>query len=786
MARSTVPRCFVSYCWDDIDRPAMNTLLSEFRKRLKGELEFVMDEHSLQHGHSIPEFIKFLLDVDGVLLLLTPGYKRKVVERSGGVHKEFSIIVDRFFKRRERRTSPGLNKERFILLPVLLSGTHTTSVPNEIIDYKYADFTAFRVIASGRSQSPRMSNDTRRRFKKDLNAIADELLAVSVIHSKPYEQLFAEYFNDLFGDLKAGWTSERYLSEDQHRSLFVKTRVYERVHNQAACFIIGRKGSGKSTLAQIFSADLRGRYLASININADIFNLELIYMIFEDLQIKSDMRNIVSRDICFTYAWSLFFYLALIDCIALRLELNTWQRERAAETLTKHLEQILDKQSDVPEDSRYSAYFVYCCQQVKAFVRRIIDEARPDENFFLSDIQLGFTRKNFFRQVFPAGVYSALEEIFQSLSKRFLITLDGFDSIFATFRRDSIGPGVPMEFLRSRAQFEVAWLRALLTVALRIRAGDPSYGHSAYLIDYCLTVPKDRFVEVRDTERDGYQYSERYSALVWSGIELSILIRKRMERLGGYLTKKLGGPRVPARQRLHEIWSERFGHVPELLEFEFNGKAYRMPTFIYILRHTFWRPRDVLVLTARVLALGEEARRRGQQVSVAAVRRAVKDSTEEHLQTEFIGEYSGVVVNFPEVIRAFQGCRQVLGGEEIIQIVRQVSFEYATGIAQGTEVPLERKLEYLYEIGMIGIRASESLCHRFALDCRHAFFFNEGRAPMLALQRIGASALEFIVHPVFSEYLSLDTSTNELIFDFGWDYLEENENRMFSQPQRWF
>ena len=782
MTYSRVAKCFVSYCWEDIDRPVLQVLLAELRDRLKGQVEFIMDEEKLPHGHSISEFTRLLREVDGVLVILTPAYRRKVLERKGGVDKEFSIIVERFFSRKEE--SGRGSEDYFALFPILFSGTHETAIPSELNDYKYADFSGFRVKSSPRGKS-KMTAHTKKHYRAKLKTIADDLLAVTVLHSKGYEDLFQEYFADLFGELKAGWTTEKYRSEDQHKSLLVKTRVFERVQNQAACFIIGRKGSGKSTLAQVFSADHRGKYLASININADVFNLEMAYLIFGDLQIESDMDSIVSRDVCFSLAWSLFFYLSVLDCICLSLCLNSWQKEKMG-VLREHLIELLGDGSGAPKEKRYSAYFVYSCNRVTSFVRSVIAKARSNEDFFLSDIELSFTRKGFFSFTFPNDKDDVFGELLGSMSKKFLITLDGFDSRFANFRRNSIGPGIPPEVARNRARFEVSWLRALLTVAVRIRASDSKYGHSANLIDFCVTVPKDRFVEVRDTERDGYQYIDRYSALIWSGIELSILIRKRMERLGGCLTKKIGGPRVPPRERLEKIWSERFRHIPELLTFEFNGLKYRIPTYIYILRHTFWRPRDVLYLTAHVLALGEEARQRGHEVSVAAVRRAVKDSTEEMLKTEFLGEFASVVLNFSKVIGVFQGCSQVLSGSKLSELVRTVPFTYATGVGYDEDVSILKKVEYLYDIGMIGIQASEKVMQQFALECKHAFFFNEGRPPMLAAQRLGIENCEFVIHPVFSESLSLDTSGNELIFNFDWEYLEENEKRMFSQPQRWF
>lgn len=192
-------KCFVSYCWDDIDRPALEVLLRELRRNLNDQVDFIMDEEALRHGESITQFTRLLREVDGVLVIMTPAYNEKVVNRRGGVEKEYSIIVERFFGRKRGATDSG--EAHFTLLPVLFAGTRDSAVPGELLDYKYADLTRFRVTSPARGK-PKMTSGTSRLYKKKIREMAEELSATFMVNSDGYESLFEEYFADLFGELK--------------------------------------------------------------------------------------------------------------------------------------------------------------------------------------------------------------------------------------------------------------------------------------------------------------------------------------------------------------------------------------------------------------------------------------------------------------------------------------------------------------------------------------------------------------------------------------------------------
>jgi hypothetical protein len=58
------------------------------------------------------------------------------------------------------------------------------------------------------------------------------------------------------------------------------------------------------------------------------------------------------------------------------------------------------------------------------------------------------------------------------------------------------------------------------------------------MLDFCIAVPKDRYLEIQRIERDSYRNWHRGVPLNWSGIELAILLRKRLEVLTGKKTHK--------------------------------------------------------------------------------------------------------------------------------------------------------------------------------------------------------------------------------------------------------
>ena len=197
-----------------------------------------------------------------------------------------------------------------------------------------------------------------------------------------------------------------------------------------------------------------------------------------------------------------------------------------------------------------------------------------------------------------------------------------------------------------------------------------------------------------------------------------------------------------------------------------------MPLFLYVLRHTFWRPRDVLLYYAKIIATSEDLRRKRIKVSAEAIRRAVKEATYEVIQSEFINEFSSTVINIREILSAFSNGKQFLTYQGISEILTRIDFRFAIG-PEISMNKVDERIEYLYHVGFLGIEVTPKMRDRFNIEHRHSFYFNEGSALLRTEGENKFHDYTFVIHPVFSEYLQLDTSGHELVLEFNWDYIRE-------------
>jgi len=761
-------RCFVSYCHDDVDRVTLDYVRFLLKEHSEERYELLIDE-DLHYGADLTAFMDLLNEVDAVILILSPAYKRKIEERKGGVYSEYSKIYRRYSELQEERKAgkkPGEILGFFDLIPIVMAGDINSAVPTEIAHLKFLPLSGLRVSRDDRNEFL-ITDHIRKTYLPEIRRLTDRLRFIVSITSRDFRELYEEYYQRLFVENKADWTNPKHVYNNYVHTLFVKTFSYKKIENEAVYFIIGRKGSGKSTVTGVLHQRQRDRFIGHIAINADDFDLEGPYALFHFDQVESDTTVVVSRQRCFEFAWEAFIHVCSFEILAnaaMAGGLRAYQNERIgplADVLTK----VAPKRSDLSESERMRAYFTHTFSSATTFAELCIDEAREDPKYFYSDIQARFTRLAYLRYLFGDDAITALDDVLASMRRKFLLTLDGFDTKFDMFRRRSI-----VEYhdqLYSRASFEIDWLRSLLLLVLNMKQAPAVRLHE--LVQVCITVPKDRFQEIQMTERDSYRYQNRYCSLNWTGIELAILLRKRLEELTQSSSDKGKTPE----ERLAFVMKGKFPHIPLEIQFDYNARPYSMPVFLYVLRHTFWRPRDILLYYAKILAASEELRRKKVKMSTDAVRRAVKEATFDVIQSEFINEFSSSLINIREVIGCFAKVQQFIPHAAIGDIIGGIDFEFAVG----PEVvkKLDEKIEYLFSIGFLGVQVSDELKERFDIQHRHAFYFNEGSSLLRTLVERRFENFTFIVHPVFTEYLEIDTTARELVLELSWEYLHEME-----------
>jgi hypothetical protein len=757
-------RIFVSYCHDDIaaNRDRLLVLMNALEERSEGGCEFLADYRhpDAAIGANLPAFMKHIDSADAVLILLTPAYRARVVDKSNtGVYTEFRYIYDRLLKA-EQSKSHGSS---FLLLPVVFAGTFETSCPSEISYLVARDLTWLHVIpdrATARHRSmkgqPPLRKQVRERFGPFVDELTERIAAVAATKKRRYREQRAALFKEfLFVDTKSRWNQPEnavYLS-----SLFVKTSVFLRVRDGSVSFVIGRKGAGKSTIAHVLPALLQPPPKHNLTIVFEDLPFDTCYnILLRKPREGSDLRHAFSPIFSYQLLWDAFIHLYFAWVI--RNKLPTSSKLRAL--VTRLLAPVTRDERDAKAPR---VLFVHVFEHLMAFVDSAV---RTRSNAAgLSETIGRFTPGGFREYVFGAVGWRVLRHELATYDQdvdRIIATCDGFDTMVGYFESQATDPA-------DAARFEHEILLALFQVVLNSGPGQSDRSRLYDLTQFCVAVPYDRFLEARARDRDRYQFRRRVARLDWSGLELSSLIRKRLAKL-----RDIRDPKgTSLSQRLNQVMETGYEELPNEVGFQFGSAQYRLPLFCYVLRHTFWRPRDVLYFYATLLTAAEAFRMRKEIMPAGFVRQLIAGATPSVIEDEFLGEFATTFRNLSEVIGAFRHCPQVLAFEDIGSRVDRLQFEIS--IPRRVSPTLAWKLETLYDLGFLGVLLDRNTAARLS-SFRHAFIFNEGKLLTEKLAREEYSEFKYVVHPGFVEFLHVDTSANnELILPFDWDYLSRNE-----------
>jgi hypothetical protein len=426
-------------------------------------------------------------------------------------------------------------------------------------------------------------------------------------------------------------------------------------------------------------------------------------------------------------------------------------------------------------DKPFSAWevsdlFMLAFSKTMTFVKYVIDSAPPNDETFIPQITRGFNREKYLTFCISKGLLDCLRRYLRKESRQFLISLDGFDSAFDSFRGGS-GKTNSLEFLSLRSAFEIDWLRSFLRFVLQVR--DRSNDFFCARLDFCVTVPKDRFLEVLQLERDSYRAWRRWRTIQWSGLELALLLRKRLEVLGEFQVTRKEQVSSSLNEALRHV---HFRHLPQQIEFKHNEKEYVIPLFMYVLRHTFWRPREILLHFGSILALGEELLRSSIDVDADSIRQCIKAANPQIIESEFFSELQSVLLNIRVIVRSFSRQSNVMKGTIVCELLSKVPFTFAAN--PGGVVTLLDKVEFLFSVGFLGVRADTGMRTRLGLGHEDAFFFNTGMSVFGGADIRDVQEWTYVIHPIFSEYLRLDTADSELTLRFDWTYLKFQEVQM--------
>jgi len=751
---------FVSYCHDDLrqDDVRLRAFTDALKRNFRAVHELVVDfEHpDAAVGANIPQFMRRISTADVVVVILTPSYKSRVVsKRKSGAWDEFQLINDRL------RTSEQANSygKDFLVLPVILSGTFTDSCPVEFEHLHCHDVT-WLYTTPKTNAPPTVHPSLKSKLRRTVAEINAKIDAVAATKGVTYERGNEDAKQSfLFQDTKSRWDlpeNHRYI-----KPAFVRTATFERALARDVSFIVGRKGAGKSSVTHVLPLKIDPLPVVVLRIDFEQLPFDMCFNVLKGRPAEaSDLRHAFSAIYSYELLWDAFFHLFLAwhlrDEIGMKSHLRTNVfRDLAA--ATRH------ENESKRDETVTRVLFVYAFEKLVEFVDSVM---RRREGDYLARSVAEFTQSSFRAFVF-GNAWPILHRVlkhYRQINARLLITVDGFDVQADYFIRHKHS-----DERLAAMQFETELLLALFQIALKTHRGGAAHGIFYEITDLCVAIPHDRFLQVRAADRDRYRYRHLMARLEWTGMELSALVRKRL-----VVARQARDPKGPSlEERLAAVMSSSYPELPDEIVFQFGAARYRMALFIYVLRHTFWRPRDVLFFYAALLLASKRARKKGEKVPDSFVRQVVAGATRYIVNYEFIAEYTNAFHNLREVLLRFKRGPQVMSWAKMEERLKDMRFD--TPVPEGEVASLEWKVETLYEIGAMGVLLDRTTAER-CLSFRHAFVFNEGHLLTEKLVRDDYPSLQFILHPVLVEYLQLDTLSNpELILPIDWEYLHSNE-----------
>jgi hypothetical protein len=756
-------------------------LLDEISKRLDHKIDFKV-YYEQKSGTDLQAFMRErILDSEAVLALFSPDYKYKVDNRvNSGVFTEFLTIVDRL----------EMQQDSFLFIPVFWAGpSFESATPDFFMNRNFArslqKFKAYgaagksaylpqRLRAEVEPEIDRIVSDlTLRWYESDpeyaklKREIDDTLLPPTTFAPEPEAETFQSRKDVERAMFRKSERAPMTLQEFNDR-FFVQTAAFRAIGSNHRMAFTGRKGSGKTTLLKIYKYQNSDRYFDPIDVEVNDWNLHYLLgeLVFKPTE--SDLRYTEEESRVFDFIWPVFLSLCLVKSLL-------------ASNSSLSANELLPKMTHARRFSkcndRYELLFALAIELVKEFIQNSIDHSPTESEGEFRIELLGRLNVRACTEFVLGKGYAKILGVAHNdeRKRRFLFCLDRFDTEIQKYRKDLKDHNYSDEERGRRETREVFWIQGLVELIDYLRSPDRfSPNHEFYqkigpLVDFCVPLPKDRLYEVQLRRRDS-TVSEINEEINWQPYELLTMLRRRLQSIWQVSNDQLDKPSWPrARQRYERVLELSLRRIPKTVDISINGKRFPSDLFLDVLRHTFFRPRDVIIYYARIVLAVEAAHRRGQRLSSGAVARLISEQTYKIVEDEFLGEFLDTFKNVREVLHRFRGSTQLLSFDELSEKLDDCVFKIygEEGISS-----LGERIRFLYEIGFIGVCSSAGHLGNVPINDYDFYFINPRIAEALEQTNV-LQSLKFAIHPVFIEYLTLKLNSPSPVLMLSWQRVDE-------------
>ena len=750
------PTCYISYAWDAEILDFLLRVKQEIEKKSLNKIRVILDRKNFSVGENFKEKEKMILNSDLVLTFFTPEYKKKVdipIETSG-CYREFEYILNKWKE-----------DERFVY-PILFKGNNKTSIPKE-----FRNITCNLEVSSIKYQASKrnyisIEKNSQRKFTNFIDEIIRLTKTNNMLNDITYIDL-SEKYQSLLKNTAADGTLKR--------SCMIKMPAYNYIVNQNYYFVIGRKGSGKTTLLETvekLEPDIfMNRYKILCPINAEDINVNTIYLCAEELW--SDRKYISTSEITDLY-WEIFFIIQTMFNISVEFENNHIPKDfryNDFKNVSKFLKEKLGVSRDmnlIDNDVKKQLPTLVVEIMETYFQKHILDKA--DDRAFMTSIKTNLNAQNIITTFTGTTLFNKFASAFGACQKKTLISLDGFDTNSEDFRRKTRSKKeTNIDEYNKRNEFESLFYRSLVNVAVKFKQNKYSnlLNTIAGRIDFCIVLPQDRFDQIKNVDRDISK--KKCCALFWDAFDLIKMLVLRLEEYYSIVPNESDN----MLERFHSILKNKLPQIPYSIEVMAGDRKYNFDLFNYLLRLSFWRPRDILIHFISLLELVENSNNVGLKIDDKMIKDALSQSARKIIDEEFIQEYKYVFYNLKEVLNSFFGMENILTISEFFKIIDKVKFD--ASFSYDCSLPKNKAL-VLYQLGVIGLKYNENSISERGYTHHICFCFNEGLDPIydtIIDRDTIINDAEIIINPLFCKRFYIKINTPELIGNYDWNYIEK-------------
>lgn len=746
-------RCYFVYTWKDKKLPIV---LKYLKKRIEilsdGMIEVIFDRESFHISDNFKDKEKMILESDCIIIFFSPEYKKSV---SG------SINADRGANREYQYILKVKEKDIASIITTHIKGNREDAITDEFLEKISFEFDLDSILSGKRGKTIIAGK------KKHLEVLARKIVKQTELASRQRDYVFStkeEAMENLFG--------KSYSIKSFPQKCMYKSEAYDSVISQSRKYIVGRKGSGKTTFFELLERSdakkFTDMYKILRPIKADNFNLEELYNVIYKYENDLTIFSVEKRLKLF---WEIFIYLTTIYIVCLEDEYCMIEddRHRVFEKIGDILRNDKLNVHRLDNEESQEAVFISSIRAFDNFLDQILDYAMIES--YETAMVANFKIDNVMDKYFGRKNYHDLKIAISNCKKNILLALDGFNTSSEDFRKETVKllnketlEGI--ESGKKRQEFEIYFYRSMFSTFQKLE--ERNFGIMSKT-SLCIIMPQDRIDQIKKEDRDFDKYN--FVSLSWDAVDLLEMLVIRLEYIFGVDNTESES----LQDRFKNILKKRFKTIPYNVSIIINNNKFEMDLFIYMLRVSIWRPREIIDnFYALYQADKKISKTKNQVLSNETVKDILKSMSKENAKRVFT-EYHNVIINIEEIMEAFRDKNIILDLDEVLNILSNQTFAAST--LRKFDIPVD-KFEILYELGILGLKIDNNLRSHENLMNDLCFNYNEGLEPLKILKsEKNYRKIKVVVNPMFALQLSLNYNSDSVLENYSWKYLYDNHAR---------